>query len=74
MNDELKPARKKVNYNNKHYKCYKPKYRHGLSTTECILVWSISWLVFIAFLCLIFGNGGPLLLLFIWFAGMIIIF
>ena len=33
------------------------------------LIWTISWLSFISFLCFLFGNGYPLYLLFIWILG-----
>lgn len=33
------------------------------------IIWTISWFVFIGFLCFIFKNGYPLFLLFIWIMG-----
>lgn len=56
-------------YNNEKVVYKRP--RKDLSTNEYRMLWTIVWLLFIFGLCLLFKSAVPLLLLFVWFMGII---
>lgn len=41
-----------------------------MSEWEKNVIWTAMWFLFISILCLIFKNGYPLFLLFLWILGL----